>query len=179
MTPADYWNNDTVREVERESIRSFVFSCRGQLDRRVLDYGCGQQPYREIVEAAGGTYVPYDRERFPANVSGENVGEDAPLAASRGFYDAILCNQVVQYVPDVYGLLRAFRTALHRGGHLVLTYPTNWAEVELADLHRFTRNGMDSLLARAGFAVERHEERAGIDLGGFHLALGYGAVARA
>ena len=173
------WNNQTVREVERQSIREFVVSCAPYLDGRVLDYGCGKQPYRDVVEAAGGEYHGFDRAKFPANVSGEDVGERDPLAPPPDAWDAILCNQVVQYVPRVFLLLRAFRLSLAEGGHLVLTYPTTWAEVEPEDLHRFTRAGMERLIAAAGLYVERHEERAAIDLGGFRLPLGYGCLARA
>ena len=174
--PAGFWNNDTVREAERESIRTFVESCSEHLTGRVLDVGCGRQPYRAVVEKAGGDYRGYDRAGYPGNVSGRNHG--AFWGGEE--WDAILCTQVLQYVPDPLALLADFREVLApRHGHLILTYVTNWAEVEPTDLHRHTRAGMGLYLAEAGFEVLRNESRAAIDLGGFLLSLGGGALARA
>ena len=161
--------------LERESIREFVasFPWAG----RVLDYGCGRQPYRRIVEKAGAEYFPYDRAEFVGG-SGGNVGEgngwspDCP-------WDAILCTQVLMYVPDVYRLLRCMREALVPGGALVLTYPGAWPEID-GYLHSFTEAGMARLLRAAGFEVERHVVR-GVLPGceGFSVPFGHGTVARA
>lgn len=175
-TPA-FWNNRSVREVERESIRRYVQEAAdaGFLGGRVLDYGCGQQPYRDIVEVAGGEYVGYDRDVYPGAVAPGRQGPEEPFQER---WDAILCTQVVQYVHDVPELLYELRLALAPGGALIITWPTTWAEVEPTDLWRFTQSGMRHLLTEVGF---RHLHdvtlRAEIDLGGFRLPLGYGAVA--
>lgn len=166
----------TIRQLERQSIREFVASCADELTGRVLDFGCGKQPYRPLVEAVGGEYVGYDRAVLPANVSGEDIGPGRPLALD---WDAILCTQVLQYVESPETLLLAFGDALQaREGVLVLTYPTTWPEVEPDDLHRFTKNGMERLLEEAGFDVLRHERRATLNMPGFELAVGYGVLAR-
>lgn len=179
-------DNTSVRAAERASIRAFVEGCAEHLGGRVLDYGCGQQPYRGIVEAAGGEYLGFDNKDFPGNVSERDIVDRGP-----GFerVNAILCTQVLQYVPlygylapvslTLAGVLDRFESELRHGGHLILTYPTTWAEVEPVDLTRFTRAGMERLLVGAGFTILRHDERAAIVLGGFRLPLGYGVLARA
>jgi predicted TPR repeat methyltransferase len=139
----------------------------------VLDYGAGQQPYRELVEAAGAAYHPYDRVDFPASVADRDLG-DAPLS---GNWDTILCTQMLQYVPDVPGLLGSFRQSLQRGGHLLLTYATNWDVIDDADLHRHTPGGMAALLEAAGFTVLVHEKLGSVRLQDFSFPLGYGVVA--
>ncbi len=176
---------DMLTQRENESIRKFVHQAadEGYLRGRVLDYGCGTGPYRRIVEEHGGVYEGYDRADFPENQSGD-VGWFFPFEKG---WDAILCNQVVQYVPlypDLDGLehlLISFQQALsNKHGHLVLTYPTNWPEVQEADLHRFTKAGMERLLTEAGFTIVMHERRATsavmIDAN-YVFALGYGVVA--
>jgi len=151
---------------------------------KVLDYGCGKQPYRDVVELAGGEYDGYDDVSFPANVSGVDVYiEDAELGPQLPYadYDAVLCTQVVQYVEDVHDFLRVLRSFLSkRKGHLVMTYPTNWPEVEQEDLQRFTKAGMERLVTGAGFTIVRHEWRHGFrTLTGESFAAGYGLIARA
>jgi SAM-dependent methyltransferase len=160
--------------LERQSIRDFVRSQSEFLKGRVLDVGCGQQPYRDIVEDAGGTYVGYDRPGFPGAVVTEPVGNE-PFQHR---WDAVLMTQVLQYVPTPLSLLRRVCRALNPGGAFVLTYATCWDEVESADMWRFTRSGMDEMIRRAGMHVVVHERRAEIELGGFRFPLGGGLVAR-
>lgn len=177
---------DPLREAEAYTIRSFVQRAAddGYLSGRVLDYGCGKQPYRDIVEAAGGEYVGFDRADLPANVSGEDVGEPYESSVFRD-WDTVLCTQVLQYVRDVRETIQDLHVAVvgrvnqYPPGHLVLTYPTNWPEVEQEDLHRFTKAGMERLLTEAGFTIVRHEWRHGFHYEGVSFAAGYGVIASA
>lgn len=187
-----------LRAEEAVSIRDFVMMAAegGYLSGRVLDYGCGKQPYRDIVEVVGGEYVGYDHASFPAHVGDVSVGTD-PLYEADDPFDTILCTQVVQYVPiyrdegvtpdnSLRALLDHWQFALRKGeygtepgGYLVLTYPTNWPEVEPEDLHRFTKAGMERLLTEAGFTIIRHDFRHGFQHEGVSFACGYGVIARA
>lgn len=168
-----------LREIERESIREFVYSAREEFaGRSVMDVGAGQQPYRDIVEEAGGEYVPYDAPSFPASCTRyDTTGQ----AFGRRF-GAFLCTQVAQYVEDPRGFFEYLRVNYAApGAVMVMTYPTNWPEVEWEDLHRFTKSGMGRILVQAGWAVERHETRAFVQwmtADAPTVALGYGVVAR-
>lgn len=162
------------RDLERASIRDFVRRSSEYLTRKVLDFGAGKQPYRSLVP---GDYHAFDRTGFPATVATEDAGtDDHPL---RQDWDAILCTQVIQYVPHPDELLYSFYDALSAfAGHLVLTGPTNWPEVEPEDLHRHTRAGIRALLEEAGFEILVCESRAIAGPPNFELSLGYGIVAQ-
>lgn len=177
------WPANSLRGIEHKSIRDFVQSAAhdGYLSGRVLDYGCGKRPYQDIVERAGGEYVGYDLEVYGGNVSMEDVGS---IEEEEESFTAILCTQVVQYVlpEDLFGEFFDFlRYLLVPDGHLVITYPTNWPEVESADLYRFTKAGMEHLLTAAGFKIIVHQRRGigAVSLSGDEFALGYGVIARA
>lgn len=150
-----------VREIERKSIRDFMEKNREYLSGRVLDFGSGRQPYRDLVS---GEYVAFERDDYLSNV---------------GMVDCVMCNQVLQYVPDPYKTLCKFSRIIQPGGFLVMTYPTCWTEAESDDMWRFTRSGMEHLLVTTGFKVLVHERRAEIvnDEDGFVFPLGYGVVA--
>ncbi len=165
-------NIHDLSRVENETITSFVQSCSEHLAGRVLDFGCGKQPYRGIVERAGGEYQPYDRARFGGNVSGGDVGRLS------GAYNAIVCTQVLAYVADPGGLLSDLRSRLTDSGRLILTYPAAWPVIR-DELWHFTQLGMDRLIVAAGFTVERHELRHSLGFDGFSVPMGYGALARA
>jgi SAM-dependent methyltransferase len=156
-----YAPNDIVRQVEKASIYTFMKNAAeaGMLTGKVLDFGAGAQPYAALVS---GEYRPYEKG---------SLWPDSPV-------DVIMCNQVVQYLssPSVY--FGQFYAALNPGGRLVMTYPTNWDEVETDDLHRFTKSGMSKLLIQAGFVIEYHQLRARVQIRNFNFPLGYGVIAR-
>lgn len=183
----------SLRDLERESIRAFVQDCadKGYLSGRVLDYGAGNSPYADIVRAAGGEYVAYDRTANPGSCTAEDVGPEHPLVPRLGMerWDAILCTQVLQYVPDWWNtrrmefvsgpadLLEEMGGALEQGGKLLLTVPTNWPVVEKEDLHRFTVEGVRSLLDLADYSRYTVKERAHVVFEGEKWSLGCWAVA--
>lgn len=169
-----------LRTRERDSIAAWVNHAAdlGCFAGRVLDFGCGLSPYREIVQRAGGAYYGWDRADNPANVSGKDIGTiDRPLELDTA-WDAILCTQVIQYVESPADLLYAFWGALTMTGYLVLTGPTNWPEVEPQDIHRHTRAGIRRLLEAQEFEVVELEHRAQMEVDGAILSHGYGIIAR-
>jgi hypothetical protein len=198
---------EELTRIENESIRSFVQKAadEGYLSGRVLDFGCGRQPYRDIVERlATSTYTGFDRPWFPGYMQGAPTLGPAPDEVWDIDWNAIICTQVVQYLPlyrygtdpqdperpSLQGVLTSMKYSLEIGGHLVLTYPTNWPEVQPDDLHRFTKAGMERLLIEADFEILVHERRAAIDHFSYRdgrgsdisrdeFALGYGVIARA
>ena len=161
-----YAAEDPIRRMERASIRWWMERQREYLKGRVLDFGAGKpgtcyqpQPYRDLVD---GEYVPID------------IGDEYP----DGEFDAILCTQMLNYCGPV-SALQKLRQSLKVGGHMVITYPSNWTEIEEDDLWRYTRAGMSMLLNRyAPMEIVTHDLRATVHVGNFTFPLGYGVVAR-
>jgi SAM-dependent methyltransferase len=163
----DFASYDAVRKIERWSIREFMReqSAAGYLKGKVLDYGCGKQPYKGLVD---GEYIPYS----PCTDTTQS------LALLYSKCDAVICNQVTQYVQDVPVMLKHFRNLLRPEGKLVLTFATNWDEVEQGDLHRFTARGMELMLNASEFNVLVRVRRAEVTHGLFRFPLGYGMVCK-
>lgn len=169
----------SLRAREQESIASFVDQAlEGTPGGDLLDYGSGDSPYFAVVEDAGYRYHAFDRAGFPASRADADVGDEDVLAGDCR-WDAILCTQVIQYVPEPFELLTDFRWALKEGGLLVLTGPTCWPEVEDSDLWRFTRAGVRTIAEGAGFTVQRLETRFTVAAEGERFPVGYGLVATA
>lgn len=153
-----FYPRDPIRQIERASIRHWMEAHRHLLTGSVLDFGCGKSPHRDLCT---GTYVGYDVQTAPAYPP----------------FDSIICNQVVQYLSEISISIETMYEWLEPGGHLLMTYPTNWDEVESDDLWRFTKKGMELLLKKQGFTVIEHEQRAAVRIGSFSFPLGYGVVA--
>ena len=165
--------HETLAATEEYTINAFIQDAArdGWLHGRVLDFGCGEQPYRGIIDDAGCRYEPWDLARFGGNRSRRDVG-DPPS----GVYEAIVCTQVLQYVADPAGTLVMLRGLLRDGGALLLTYPTAWPELR-DELWRFTRTGAERMVKAAGFSIVDHRPRFAIDHHGFSLTVGYQMVA--
>jgi len=152
----DFITKNSIRVLEQNSIRDFIEQHRDLLVGRVLDFGAGNQPYRELVS---GEYVPFEKgEVFPT-----------------GMFDAVLMNQVAQYLSDPKEI---FSKLAHVGRYLIMTYPTNWEEVEDTDLCRYTKAGMERMLTESGYEIIKHQKRCSINFINFELVVGYGIVAK-
>lgn len=164
-----------IRIEQRRKIEHFLSCCGGHFSGRyVLDYGCGKAPYREIVERNGGNWAGWDHVEYPGNVSGRNIGASVNPLQVGPRVDVVLSTQMLQYVPDPHRLLLEMRG---KSDKLIMTYATNWPEIEPWDLHRFTRGGMEHLLRTAGWNATVHEPLGEFRQEDFVMVLGYGVIA--
>lgn len=96
-----------------------------------------------------------------AAVSPWNLDEPVPAGvAARGPFDGIVCLNVLEHIEDDRAVLDAFRGLLAPGGTLALLVPAhprlfNGFDRGVGHFRRYTRPGLEALLAEAGFAVER------------------------
>lgn len=163
-----------IRETESKSIRMFLQHHADFLRGDVLDYGCGTQPYKTLIEESGGVYHGFDRNVFPGRIEGVgNVGSGVPNV----LFDTVVCTQVIQYVDDAPWLLRQISSRLKTGGVLLLTGPGNWPEVEPDDIVRYTRSGIEHYLTVGGWEDVVVHNRHGIAVNDIRLSLGWAAWA--
>lgn len=169
-----FLNADMLNVFEAESIRSALALWSEHIRGVVLDFGCGTpdtcrkpSPYKDLVEHLGGRYVGYD----PA------AGHD-PAKFLQGPYDTIICTQVLQYIEAPFFALDRMRHAIRAGGHLLITVPSTWREIEPGDLWRFTQSGLRFLLKQTGWETVAITHRGQIEIPGFPIYLGHAALAR-
>ncbi len=115
----------------------------------MLDVGCGGQPYRKL----------FDVERYIATdlppTRGVDLHSDAlRLPFADESFDTVLCNQVLEHVPDPRKLMSEVRRVLMPGGVLLLTTPQVWGlHHEPYDFFRYTPYGLRSLSEQGGLTV--------------------------
>ena len=118
---------------------------------RWLDVGAGGGAYREIFASRARQYVGLDpAPRGPGMVRGR--GETLPFRAES--FDVAVLSEVLEHVPDPAEVLAEARRVVRPGGGLLVTVPFVFYEHEAPhDYGRFTRRGLEALLARSGFEV--------------------------
>jgi SAM-dependent methyltransferase len=115
---------------------------------RLLDIGCGSAPYRDVFSNVH-DYIGLD---FAGDV--DVVGSGLNLPFRDECFDTILCNEVLEHVPEPATLMgEAFRV-LRKGGTLLLTTPQTWGlHLEPYDYYRYTKYGLRHLAEQAGLDV--------------------------
>ncbi len=104
-----------LRELNRD-VRAVLPTLEG----RVLDLGCGQQPYRNHLSAAE-AYVGCDIADAPGVDVVISPGERLPF--EDGAFDAVFSSQVFEHIADLGFTIGEIRRVLKAGGALVVSVP--------------------------------------------------------
>jgi SAM-dependent methyltransferase len=122
---------------------------------KVVDVGCGGQPYRALLPGSV-EYVGIDIADATRNfgyAAADTVyfaGQEWPEQTENA--DFVLCTEVLEHVPDPADFLARAYGALRPGGYVVCTVPfaARWHFVPF-DYWRFTPSGLKRLFEGAGF----------------------------
>ena len=148
-------------DIEKKSIREYLEKNQDKFVGNVLDFGCGQQPYRDLVKGKYFGYDPLFNQKFFNNK-----------------FNTIFTTQVAQFFDDPYAEFKKLYNSLVDGGHLIVTYPTNWYEVDPKDNFRYTHWGMERMLKKIGFKIIDHTPRGYIEFEDFRMCIGYGITCK-
>ncbi len=129
------------------ALEAALGSCEG----RVLDVGCGMQPYRAMLGPGVTEYVGLDREGALTKPTLVGCAEELPVPDAS--FDVVLATMMLEHVVDPRRVLAEARRVQRPGGRRVLTVPAVWPAHEVPhDYWRFTRFGLEQLLSELGFA---------------------------
>ncbi len=146
-------------------LRSDVERVAHHVGGRLLDLGCGSQPYRELLEPHAERYVGFDLppEQWHGVVTRADVfGQAGNLPFAEGSFDTVVCFQVLEHVPEPWTIIEEAARVLRPGGCLLLTAPQHFhVHGQPDDFFRFTRHGLISLAQRAHLSTVECCEQGG------------------
>jgi len=132
--------------IERD-LRAALAGFRG----RLLDVGCGNSPFRHLLDPAVAQYQGVD-VAAAADFGYQNPDtvyyDGRVLPFPDASFDAVLCTEVVEHIPDPTETIREIRRVLKPGGLLIVTIP--WSarfHYQPYDYHRYTPSMLASLFA--------------------------------
>ena len=112
-------------------------------------------PSRSAVEISGDAHAGRPWKRF-RSLSYPEFDLCAPLV-ERDEFDVVICEQVIEHVPDPCAAAENLRRLCVPGGHVIVSTPFLIRVHELwgmQDYWRFTPRGLRTLLERAGLEVD-------------------------
>ena len=147
--PRIWWHDWLPLRGLVNAIRTLIKQ-RGLLVARavVVDFGCGDKPYRELFSPYIQRYVCCDLDGAVDVV----ITPGQPLALADGSADGIVSFQVLEHVWDIDWYLRECHRILKPGGWLLLSTHGTWLfHPHPTDFRRWTRPGLEQEISSRGF----------------------------
>lgn len=158
----------------RSALYEAMRQSASQVSGRLLDVGCGTQPYRSLFKVS--EYVGLEIDTPQARTRNIAVAyyDGGAFPFESDSFDAVLCNQVLEHVFEPESFLAEIRRVLRPGGRLLLTVPFAWDEHEQPwDYARYSSFGLAALLGRNGFRILSHRKLRADASTLFQLGNGY------
>jgi SAM-dependent methyltransferase len=141
------------------AIRRFAHLASG----RLLDVGCGNKPYAAFFDGRVSSYVglEYSPESGFFGNKADLAGDAMRLPFADETFDAILCTEVLEHLPDPEAAIAEFARVLRPDGLLLVTVPLIFPIHDQRDFFRFTDRGMAAMMSRNGIEVSHSEPLSG------------------
>jgi len=136
------------------------------LTGRVLDLGCGNQPYRPYltrVRQYVGLDYPPTQASLAVRTQPQVYGNARDLPFADASFDGVLCSQVLEHLDRPEDAIGELQRVLKPGGTGLISVPFFYnLHMEPHDHFRFTPYGIRGMLERNGLLVQEIRGQGGI-----------------
>ena len=138
-----------------------IHGCSG----KVIDIGCGMQPYRSLVQKPTGPCTDYvGVDLIGASGTPDLTWDGQRVPCPDASFDVALCTEVLEHTPTPMQVIQESFRVLKPGGKLILTTPFFWVLHEVPnDYQRLTPFHLQELIQRAGYTDIRISALGGFD----------------
>ena len=134
-----------IKKLQRDAFRQVASVIKG----RVLDIGCGIQPYRRYILCD--EYVGIDG-LYGVNPKVCAIAGNLPFRDAS--FDSVLCTEVLEHLESPQTCIAEIKRVLKSGGRAYITSPQSWPlHYEPYDYWRFTKYGLYNILVEHEFKV--------------------------
>jgi SAM-dependent methyltransferase len=154
-----------LRDITVKIIRQLTATKK---DFVLVDFGCGDMPYRSLIEPEVGKYLGVDLEMNPK--AEHHIGFDSKTTLPDNYADMILSNQVLEHVDTFEGYLQEALRILKPGGSIILTTHGYWFYHPTPnDYWRWTSAGLRKIIEAEHFEIESFTGILGLTASGMQL----------
>lgn len=147
----DPWYN--ILSLLRSRLVSFTQNhLNGEGQGVLLDFGCGDAPYRKLFQPHVREYIRLDLETN--HTADQFIDIDSNSTLPGGFADVVLSTQVLEHVANPINYLSEAYRLLKKGGYLVLSTHGYWVyHPSPTDFWRWTSDGLKKIISDTGFTI--------------------------
>ena len=151
-----------LRIVNEKILDNYIFT-----DLSILDYGCGNMPYRKLFLKKDIKYVGVD---FPENNQADLHIKEGKIPAEDDSFDIVVSTQVLEHVEHVDEYLEECYRVLKKGGKLLLSTHGHWKyHPDPQDLWRWTKDGLLKTISQKNFQIIKCYGLMGLAASGLQL----------
>lgn len=134
----------------------------------LVDFGCGDMPYRSVIEPKVGKYLGVDLALNPK--AEHHIDFDSKTTLPDNYADIVLSNQVLEHVDSPSGYLKEALRILKPGGAIILTTHGYWYYHPTPnDYWRWTSAGLRKIVEAEGFQITSFHGIMGLAASGIQL----------
>jgi len=160
-----FYTLSLMREELRAIQRDYL---KNKENLTIVDFGCGNMPYKPLFQAQTGRYIGVDSSRNP--VADVFLSPDGRVPLSDESADVVLSTQVLEHTTSPEEYLRECRRLLKPAGHLILSTHGYWMyHPDPEDYWRWTASGLRKILEDNNFKILRFTGLLGLPGTGLHL----------
>ncbi len=129
---------------------------------KMIDVGCGDLPYKEIIVKHVDRYDTFDIEKRVPEVMFVGDIQNMEEIADES-YDSALCLEVLEHVPHPFDGFSELGRILKKDGVLIMSVPhLSRLHEEPWDFYRYTKYALKSILEERGFEIVEITSRGGL-----------------
>jgi SAM-dependent methyltransferase len=139
----------------RNGLRNAISPLAPALHGKLLDFGCGSKPYKELFKVEDYVGVDYYNEGHPHDDEQIDVYYDGKkLPFDNDVFDSVLCSEVFEHVFNLDEVLKELNRVMKNQSPILVTVPFAWNEHEVPyDFARYTKFALQSMLEKNGFEI--------------------------
>jgi SAM-dependent methyltransferase len=139
----------------RSNLHRAISDLAPSLSGRMMDFGCGLKPYRNMFDVDEYIGVDYQAEGETYEQSAVDVFYDGrSLPFPDGHFDSIFSSEVFEHIFNLPEILPELKRVLKPGGRILITCPFAFGEHEIpSDFARYTSFAMQHMLTTNGFRI--------------------------
>lgn len=139
----------------RQRLLKSIQTLAPKLNGRMMDFGCGQKPYKSLFSVKEYIGVDFENPGHPHWNEAIDVFYDGKtLPFDKEHFDSIFSSEVFEHVFNLEEILKELNRVLKVNGLILVTCPFSYCEHEVPnDYARYTSYAMKHLFAKNGFEV--------------------------
>lgn len=143
--------NWLINKINKKCVLSILKYVRGDL----LDIGCGNKPYFDILKPRVNKYTGLDMPDTLHTRSKIDVyGDACNLPFEDSSFETVVSFQVMEHVNEPNIMIAEIFRVLKNGGYAIITTPFMWGiHEEPRDFYRYTKYGLKYLFKKNGFEI--------------------------